>query len=131
MGTEFVYRGHVRELLDRVAAGQCTRAGTAAEICLALSQVSQISPMRAFGNGLYLRMWLQAFPGQELFDDQAAQQLHYESLHGNAIDDAEALMRTKLADPQRQLRDIECQARHHGHPAACRYATTSPADPTP
>jgi hypothetical protein len=124
MGTEFVYRGHVRELLERIATGADTRPGTAAEICLAFSEISQIAPMRESGNGLYFRMWLAAFPDQLIFEDQAEHQIHYERLHSSQIDDAETLMRAKLADPGRRLRDIECAGRHHGETVTCRYATT-------
>lgn len=44
MATQFVYRSHCRELLDRVANGNDTRPGTAAEVCLALLEVSLITP---------------------------------------------------------------------------------------
>ncbi len=124
MGTQFVYRGHARELLERVAAGQDTRPGTAAEICLAFCEISQIAPMREAGNGLYFRMWLAAFPDQLIFEGQAEHQIHYERLHSSQIDDAETFMRAKLADPGRQLRDIECPGRHYGETVSCRYATT-------
>lgn len=123
MGTEFVYRGHVREILERVAAGEDTRPATAAEICLAFCEISQWAPMREYANGLYFRMWLSAFPDQHIFHDQEDHQVHYEHLHGPAIDDAEALMRAKLADSERRLGDISCQGRHHGQDVNCRYRT--------
>jgi hypothetical protein len=62
MGTEFVYRGHVRELLERVAAGADLRSATAAEICLALVETSLQAPMHGPAAGLYFRVWLAAFP---------------------------------------------------------------------
>src|SRR4051794_21712298 len=40
MGTEFVYRGFARELLDRVAAGADLRPATAAEVLLILVDTS-------------------------------------------------------------------------------------------
>ncbi|WP_203909542.1 hypothetical protein [Rhizocola hellebori] len=123
MGTEFVYRGHAREILDRVAAGNDLRPATAAEICLALSKASQLAPMHAAWAGLYLRMWLQAFPGRPLTAEQADNQSHYEHLHGPHIDILENTMRHKAADRERQLDNIECTGRHHGDDVACRFAT--------
>lgn len=122
MGTEFVYRGYVRELLDRAATNADLRPATAAEICLALSQVSQLAPMHGAGAGLYLRMWLAAFPDHPVSGEQADHQRHYEHLHRAQIDDLEMLMRRKAADPNRQLGDIECAGRHHGRNVACRFA---------
>jgi hypothetical protein len=124
MGTEFVYRGHVRELLNRVAAGADLRPATAAEICLALSKVSQLAPMHGAGAGLYFRMWLAAFPGHPVTADQADNQSHYEHLHGPQIDELEQTMRHKVADQHRQLGDIECQGRHHGEDVSCRVASS-------
>jgi hypothetical protein len=40
MTSEMVYRSHCREILDRVAAGEDTRPGTAAEGCCALRNMS-------------------------------------------------------------------------------------------
>ena len=123
MGTEFVYRGHARELLERIVAGADLRPATAAEICLALSQVSLLAPMHGAGAGLYFRMWLQAFPGHPVTADQVDDQRHYEHLRGAQIDELETLMRHKAADPHRQLGDIDCAGRHHGENVACRYAS--------
>jgi len=124
MGTEFVYRGHVRELLDRLATGADLRPATAAEICLALSDVSMVVSMHGAGAGLYFRMWLAAFPGHPVTADQADHQSHYEHLHGPQIDDLEKTMRRKAADPDRQLGDINCKGRHHGEDVECRFATS-------
>lgn len=129
MHTEFVYRGHARELLDRVAAGTDLRPATAAEICLTLAQVSQQAPLHAAAAGLYSRMWLAAFPGQPVTTDQADNQRHYEHLYGPRIDELEATMRRKAADPDRRLGDIDCQGRHHGQSVSCRFA--DPRRPTP
>jgi hypothetical protein len=122
MGVEFVYRGHVRELLNRVAAGADLRPATAAEICLALSAVSQLAPLHGPGSGLYFRMWLAAFPGHPVTADQADNQRHYEHLHGPQIDELEKTMRHKVADQQRQLADSACRGRHHGQGVSCRFA---------
>jgi hypothetical protein len=122
MGTELVYRGHVRELLERAAAGADLCPATAAEICLALVETSLRAPMHGPAAGLYFRMWLAAFPDNPLTIEHADQQVHYEHLHGPRIDELEADLRHKLRDPDRELGDIECAGRHHGRPVACSFA---------
>jgi heat shock protein HspQ len=122
MGTAFVYRGHVRELLERRAAGADLRPATAAEICLALVQTSLRAPMHGPAAGLYFRMWLAAFPNHALTAEHAHHQVHYEHLQGPRIDELEAQLRHQLRDPDRQLGDIDCAGRHHGRPVACTYA---------
>ncbi|MGI5185475.1 hypothetical protein ACQEVZ_55455 [Dactylosporangium sp. CA-152071] len=123
MGAEFVYRAHVRELLERIAAGADTRIPTAAELCLVCTQVSLQVPLHGALAGLYFRMWLRAFPDRPIASDQAAEQVHYERLHGTQIDEYEAMLRRKAADPNRLLADIDCAGRHHGKDVTCRYAT--------
>lgn len=122
MGTEFVYRGHGRELLDRVAAGADLRPATAAEICLALVETSLQAPMHGPAAGLYFRMWQQAFPDSELTVEHAEHQVHYEHLHGSRIDELEADLRHQLRDPGRQLGDITCAGLHHGTQVTCAFA---------
>lgn len=122
MGTEFVYRGHVRELLERVATGADLRPATAAEVCLTLVQTSLQAPMHGPGAGLYFRMWRQAFPGNQLTIEFAQQQGSYERLHGSRIDEFEADLRHKLRDPDRQLGDITCAGLHHGRKVTCTFA---------
>ena len=68
-GTEFVIRGHARELLERVAAGADTRPGTAAECAMAMAAVSVKIPLHGAAAGFYCRMWRQAFPGQPAWPD--------------------------------------------------------------
>jgi len=113
----------IAQAMKRHPSHADTRPATAAEICLAFCEISQWAPMREYANGLYFRMWLSAFPDQLIFDDQEGHQVHYEHLHGPAIDDAEAFMRAKLADSGRRLGDIDCQGRHHGKDVNCRYRT--------
>ncbi len=117
MGTEFVYRSHCTELLERVAAGQDTRPGTAAEVCIACSEASQVAPLTATAAGLYARMWGQAFPGHGDQWDTAAE--HYEALNGSQIDDLEAWARRKLAQVDQRITEIDCGGKHHGEPANC------------
>lgn len=122
MSTEMVYRGHCREILERVAVGADTRPGTAAEVCLVLKEVSMVGPMTPGATGLYFRMWAQAFPGTVAEIDQSV--AHYEELYGSAIDDAERLARNKLSVKARLLGDIECSGRHNGETVQCKYVKT-------
>ncbi|TDD89216.1 hypothetical protein E1202_11955 [Saccharopolyspora karakumensis] len=112
MRTEFVHRGHARELPDRVAQGDDTRPGTAAEIVLAFGHASQIASLNTTATGLMFRMWQQAFPDTtvDIDDDQE----HREKLYGSSIDDAEAEARDKLAVSGRILGTIECRGWHDG-----------------
>lgn len=123
MGTEFVYRSHARELLERVAADADTRPATAAELCLVCCEASLRAPMHGAAAGLYFRMWLQAFPGHPVTGEQDSDQVHYEKLYGSQIDELERTLRHKVADPSRQLREVDCAGKHHGTRVACRYAT--------
>lgn len=119
MATEFVYRSHCWELLERLINGVDTRHGTAAEVCCICSDVSQIAPLRSPAAGLYLRMWAAAFPDKPLFADRSQ---HHETLEGSTIDDLEATMRRKLTVKDRKLGDITCAGRHHGEIVQCKYA---------
>jgi hypothetical protein len=122
MGTEFVYRGHVHELLDRVAAGTDLRPATAAEILLVLVDTSLQAPMHGSGAGLYFRMWQKAFPDHPMTVEHAGHQVRYERLHGSRIDQLEAQLRHRLRDPDRQIGDIDCGGRHNGRPVNCMFA---------
>ncbi|WP_204301136.1 hypothetical protein [Actinoplanes campanulatus] len=125
MRTEFLYRGHFRELLERVVADDDPRPATAAEICLLLAQISPVVPMHGPSAGLYFRMWLAAFPNHPVTDDQADNQRHYEHVYGTRIDELDAMLRSKLADPHRQFGDVKCDGRHLGRAVNCRFATGS------
>jgi hypothetical protein len=119
MGTEFVYRAHCRELLNRVAAGQDTRPGTAAEVAIACCESSQVAPLTDTGAGLYGRMWKAAgFPG----DQWDMRQEHHEALSSSLIDDAEREMRHKLADADRKFGVDDCCGKHHGKQVSCEFA---------
>lgn len=123
MGTEFVYRSHCREILERVARGEDTRPGTAVEVICMLGEVSQVIKPPPSGMGLYYRMWAQAFPGRP--NPGGDNLSHYEALCGSAIDDLEATTRSKLAVPNRQLdtATITCDGRHHTTGVVqCKYA---------
>ncbi|GGM76678.1 hypothetical protein GCM10012275_54260 [Longimycelium tulufanense] len=119
MGTEFVFRSHCRELLERVAAGEDTRSGTAAEVCCACHDISLVTPLSSPATGLYFRMWSHAFPDQPMFGSSLA---HHEALEGSTIDDLEAIARRKLGVSHRKLGEIECVGRHHGQAVRCPYA---------
>ena len=98
------------------------RPATAAEICLRLAQINAVVPMHGASAGLYFRMWAAAFADHPVTDDQADNQRHYERLYGTQIDDMDALLRSKLANPSRQFGDVACDGRHHGRAVTCRFA---------
>lgn len=113
MGTESVHRAHCRELLNRVARGEDTRPGTAAECCIALSVTSLQVPLNTAAAGLYARMWRPAgLPPIELTDAGE----HYEALEGSAIDDHEAWLRGKLRQPWRALPAAQAASSTPSHP---------------
>lgn len=118
--TEFVFRSHCRELLDRIARGEDTRPGTAAECCLAMSRVSMEVPLHGAAAGFYLRMWKLAFPGH-VVDDEIT--VHHEALYSGQMDDHERIIRRKLRQPKRHLGalDITCDGMHWGQKVACKY----------
>ena len=120
-GTEFVVRGHCRELLDRIGTGGNTKRGTAAECCMLMSEVSQAVPLHGAASGFYLRMWAQAFEDHQIW---AYGQEHHEALYGPQIDDLEREVRRKLAIPGRRLEAlaIECDGEHWGQTSDCRFA---------
>jgi len=120
MGTEFVYRSHCRELLERVAAGHDTRPGTAAEVCIACCDASMLAPLTETAAGLYARMWGVAFPGRR--DQWAGTREHYEALRSSLIDDLEREAHHKLAQSDRRVTEIDCKGRHHGEPVDCTAA---------
>lgn len=119
--TGFVFRGHVREILERVAAGEDTRPGTAAECCVAMASVSMAIPLHGASAGFYHRMWRKAFPDHPVTDDSVID--HYEFAEGNVIDRHERVVRRKLLVPGRRLdlARIDCDGEHYGRPVACKY----------
>ncbi|KPM56986.1 hypothetical protein ACG83_04015 [Frankia sp. R43] len=120
---EFVYRGHFREILERVAAGKDTRPGTAAEACCLLTEVSKATPFPSYGYGLYFRLWEKAFPdhGTTASDSQIG---HYEALFGPKIDELENDIRKDLTVQDRRLGPITCDGVHNGVIVDCAYART-------
>lgn len=123
MGTEFVYRSHAAELLERVVCGADTRPATAAELILICSEASKVTPLHAAGAGLYFRLWAKAFPNHQQTAEQATQLVHYEKLFAARMDEDEAVLRRKAANPDRLVGIIECQGMHHGEKVDCKLAT--------
>lgn len=122
MTTDFVYRAHVRELLDRVIAEQDPRPGTAAELCALLAEASQLAPLRTAAFGLYTRMWQQAFADTGL-DHVMPDPAPYEAVAGSRIDDLESTARAAIGRQMtwRQLTGITCDGSHHGVEVTCRF----------
>lgn len=121
MVTEFVYRAHCRELLERVYRGADTRPGTAVEVVCLLQHISQIAPLKSPAAGLYHRMWAAAFPGKRFFLGDSAR--HHEALEGSTIDDYELEARHKLMvmGRKQKLTEITCTGRHNGGLVQCKY----------
>jgi hypothetical protein len=101
MRTEFVYRAHCRELLERVAAGQDTRPATDAEVAIACAGASELAPLTQPAIGLYFRVWSRAFPAHAVVDSQTRS--HYEALHGPQIDELENTTRRKARQDWRRF----------------------------
>ncbi|ONH52920.1 hypothetical protein CcI49_32845 [Frankia sp. CcI49] len=120
---EFVYRGHFREILERVATGKDARPGTAAEACCLLTEVSKSTPFPSYGYGLYFRLWAKAFPDHATIaaDSQIG---HYEALFGPKIDELEGDIRKDLTVQDRQLGPITCDGVHNGVIVDCAYTRT-------
>jgi hypothetical protein len=116
---EFVYRGYIRELLDRVAAGEDTRPGTAAEVALGCARfVTEVKPPQVV-TGLLHRMWMAAWPDHPAYDGLAETAKWLEWDCGtDTISAVEADLRRILRQPARRLpADITCD-RDHG---PCRF----------
>jgi hypothetical protein len=126
MGTEWVYRSHAAEILDRLASGADTRPATAAELCLLGTEASKVAPLHGAAAGLHFRMWQAAFPQISITANDAENLAAYEKLHGPQIDEFEEFLRRKAADPDRRLVDVECSGMHHNRRVQCRYETPLP-----
>lgn len=127
MTTEFVYRSHCRELLERVVAGDDTRVPTNAEIAVACSLASLEGPLTTAAVTVYMRAWARAFPDKlDVFGDAVDP---YEYVAGAYADDLERNLRRRLTIKDRTLRDVSCSGRHHDEPAPqCRYYTPEQLD---
>lgn len=126
MATEFVYRAHARELLERVATGVSTKPGTSVEVVLSLMRASLVTPLNTTAFGLYARMWRHAgLPAVDGLGEEVC--AHYEALNASRIDEFEAVARRKLAQPSRVLKLVSCEGRHLGEPVNCRLATARAA----
>lgn len=117
----WVFAGHCGELLDRVAAGLDTRQPTAAEMLLALGEVSlEIRPGEA-ATGLFFQLWERAFPGRPPGPGPAR------SAYGSQqeIDDLEAFLKSRLNSRRRVLGAVACDGTHGAVPAPdCRHRNT-------
>lgn len=121
----FVYAGYVRELLERVAGGQDTRPGTAAEIAVACSRVLSIKFVPPLAC-LYHRAWLAAFPDDPAYEGLAETAAWYEREAGPEIDVHEAELRRRLRQPHRRLPgDLTCDGEH----GSCRFAPGKTGEP--
>lgn len=100
MATEFVYRAHCAEILDRVASGADTRLGTDSEALCALSEASMSTPLNRSAMGLMYRVWRRRFP--EIIEAVGDLTDEYEKLYSRLIDDAEDEARKRLSQSWRK-----------------------------
>ena len=103
MNTEFVYRAHCRELLERVKNGQDTRPATDAEISCAIAGASMAAPLPSPLVGLQARVFKRVFPEQyeRIADDLDLDT--YERMYGREMDGWEAKLRKKAGDRERVI----------------------------
>jgi hypothetical protein len=94
MASEFIYRAHVRELLDRVSKGHDTRPATDAEIAVNVSEASLSTPLHGRAVGLQMRLFARAFPDK--FAQLGFDLDQYERMYGREIDELESDFRRKL-----------------------------------
>lgn len=125
MSTEAVYRAHARELLERVAAGQDTRAATAVEIVIGLLEAASLAPLTHDGYALCARMW--AIAGLPDIDDMTDKLGHYEAINPAGMDEQEQSARRACRDDSRKLGVIDCAGMHHGEAVACQYSSPAVA----
>ncbi len=118
--TEWVFRSHCRELLERVAAGEDTRPATDAEICCMTLAIATRTPIRSTASAMHMRLWHRAFPGKPILRDDEI--TGYETVRGTKMDDLERETRAKLAVKDRVLGTITCAGQHHGVTVNCAYA---------
>jgi len=116
--SEFIYRLHCRELLERVASDGDTRLATAAEICCAMLEVCLDAPTHSAGD-LAIRVW-QAARHLDL-DEVDDPRLREARLPRSDTEERERFIRFKYASPTRLLRDMPCSGRHHGAEVDCIY----------
>jgi hypothetical protein len=123
MSVEAVYRAHAREILERVAAGEDTRPGTAVEVVIGLLAAAERAPLSHEGFGLCARLWIAA--GLPDHDEFAAKLDHIEALHAARLDTEEADARRACRDDARKLGRIECDGWHHGAQVPCSYVAAA------
>jgi hypothetical protein len=84
MGTEFVYRAHARELLERVYADEDTTVPTNSEIIIGLAETSAKFPLGSDAVTLYARLFIETYPDK--LDMLGGDQEAYERVHGDGAD---------------------------------------------
>lgn len=125
MGTEFVYRGHCRELLDRMVRGGDPREPTNAEVAIACCLSSLAVPPNSAFVTVYMRAWAAAFPGTKAFE--TLDRVSYERVAGSRASRLETDVRRRLRRPDRQVPAIDCRGLHHGEPrSGCSFITAEP-----
>jgi hypothetical protein len=123
MGIDWIYAGHARELLDRLAAGKDTRPATDAEICLICSEMSLRAPLTSGGTGVYFNAWMRAFPGHDVWDGMADEAAYHARMDNYEMAELERMTRRRGAIPGRALpKDQSCDGQHADVPVpGCRF----------
>jgi hypothetical protein len=85
MNTEFVYRAHARELLERVCGDEDCRWPTDVEIVCGLSEASLRAPLNTKAVTLYMRLFARLFPNKAPFEGLDASA--FEHVAGDGADD--------------------------------------------
>ncbi len=96
-----LYRHHVRELIDRVIAGDDTRPGTRAEVLASMVDTSLDSPLNRAGQAVYEHLFAELYGTAKLKELGLETALAKEFGGGQVQDDIHAAQR-RLADPKRK-----------------------------
>jgi hypothetical protein len=97
-----LYRGYVRELLQRILDGEDTRPGTYAEIAVVMSEVSQVTPLSKEASTLYFRSIVECGLGH-VVEEFASRHEMLESLYRHTTDEIEREVKRKLRQEGRVL----------------------------
>ena len=92
-----IYRHHCRELLERIATGADTRAGTLAEAAIAIMQVTLATPIKRDVTILYGRLLKRFFPEQR----ETLNHFPTEESYPGRCDEILAKLLPKLTAPRR------------------------------
>jgi hypothetical protein len=115
--SDWTFRAHCREILERAATDQDTRPATSAELAIAFSETSLKAPLNPRGAGLYARHFLRitALVGKTLHPELAESLRQIESRLEPVLAeplelDAHRSLRQKERKPKMTLKQFERRA---------------------